>query len=72
MGVVKDLLVSHDHCGAWFVDSSPQNGPTHLIPYAPWMSLESCDPNTDILDKYRHAVLDYIIAHPGVTMVTLT
>ena len=71
MGVIRELLVSHDHSSAWFVSSGPSGGKdAPPIGYRPWMNLESCDPNMMLLEKYQHAVLAFILAHPGITSVS--
>lgn len=71
MGVVKDLLVSHEHCSCWFLTSDPSDKDATLIPFRPWMTFGSGDPHMTLLDKYQHAVHTFIITHPGVTMVSL-
>lgn len=70
MGVVKQLLVSHEHCGHWLVTSDLSRGDSPLVPIRPWMSFGSCDPQEAILEKYLHGVETFILTHPGVTLVS--
>ena len=70
VGVVKDLLVSHEHCKGWFLNSDPSREDSDLVSYRPWMSLGSRDPHLTSLAKYRHAVYSHILTHPGITMVS--
>lgn len=69
MGVVKDLLVSHEHSGSWMMNSDLSKSDAPLVLSRPWMSVGSCDPHTPVLDKYQHVVETFIMTHPGVTMV---
>ena len=48
---------------------SSEGGGECLVPYRPWSSISTSDPNSTLLVKYRQGVLAYIMAHPGVTLV---
>lgn len=42
-----------------------------MIPYHPWSTVQSLDPNATLLKKYQQGVLMYIMTHPGVTLVSV-
>ena len=67
VGINQVLVVSHPHCGRWLMSS--EGGGECLVPYRPWSSISTSDPNSTLLVKYRQGVLAYIMAHPGVTLV---
>lgn len=69
VGVVKDLLVSHEHSSSWLLNSDLSKEDAPLVSYSPWMNSGSCDPHVTVLKKYQCVVQAYIFAHPGVTMV---
>ena len=69
VGINQVLVVTHPHCGRWLMSS--EGGGECLVPYRPWSSISSSDPNSTLLVKYRQGVLAYIIAHPGVTLIQL-
>ena len=48
---------------------SSEGGGDCLVPYSPWSSISSSNPNSTLLGKYRQGVLAYIMIHPGVTLV---
>lgn len=68
VGINQVLVVSHPNCGRWLMSSE---GAECLVPYCPWSSISSSDPNSTLLVKYRQGVLAYIMAHPGVTLVRM-
>lgn len=69
VGVVKELLVSHTHCGSWLVNSDISREDSSLVSIRPWMSFASCGLHEAVLEKYWHAVETFILTHPGVTLV---
>ena len=67
VGINQVLVVTHPHCGRWLMSS--EDGGDCLVPYRPWSSISTPDPNSTLLGKYRQGVLAYIMVHPGVTLV---
>ncbi len=67
--MVKELLVSYEHLGNWFVNSDPSKEGAPLIAIRPWMNFKSRDPHMTLLEKYQRAVESFILTHPGITMV---
>lgn len=67
VGINQVLVVTHPHCGRWLMSS--EGGGDCLVPYRPWSSISTPDPNSTLLGKYRQGVLAYIMVHPGVTLV---
>ena len=44
---------------------------TGVVAYRPWATIQQPDPNVRLLRGYQDGVLNYITAHPGITMVTV-
>lgn len=47
-------------------------GDTPFIPYVPWSSVKSSDPNLSMLTGLFYGIYNYIIGNPGVTVVNTT
>ena len=45
-------------------------GQRGVVPYRPWATINSASPNATLMGQYRQGVLTYLLANPGVTMVS--
>ena len=43
---------------------------TPVVPYHPWLTVNSENPNYSLIDQYQKGVLSYIMVHPGVSLVS--
>ena len=70
MGINKEHLVSHSHSNLWSMTIDDiTKGDTPFIPYTPWSSVETGDPNLPMMTGLFYGIYNYIIGNPGVTMV---
>ncbi len=57
------------HSGRWNMCATEDS---HLhTAYRPWAALTPPHLNTPLLEKYQHGVLMHIMAHPGITLVSV-
>jgi hypothetical protein len=66
---VSSRLVAAVHAKRWCMPvSSPHStSPADLVPYRPWVTVNSAHPNETMMRRYREGVLTFIRSTPGAT-----
>ncbi len=69
VGIWEPRLVTRAHAGRWMM-SGGVGKVEPGVPYRPWSMVNSQEANQSLLEKYEHGVLTFIMANPGVSLVS--
>jgi hypothetical protein len=74
VGATDNRLVTMGHAQRWCMSLQPSlaGSQTGVVPFRPWITINSPDPNAALMRQYRQGVVTYILANPGITMRSLS